>query len=178
MFKLFENNINSLENRFNVKHHLEFSYGDLWYMQNGLIESNINLIRSKTPEIAVKIDTGIEWLFSRPWSQKIDFIIFYGSVALGHFRPDSDIDLVIGIQGSQENLISINKEIALSGPFDDLDIRIFENLPVYIQKDALRGIILFCKDFTYLSDLAYKTIKNYDAFRPYLDDYTGAVPLS
>jgi len=147
-------------------------------MQNGLIESKIVLIRSKTPEIAQKIDSAFYWLFSRSWSQKIDFIILYGSVAQGHFRPDSDIDLVIGIQESQKNLISIGKEIALSRPFDDLDIRIFENLPVYIQKDALRGIILFCKDFTYLSDLAYKTIKNYHAFRPYLDDYTGAVPLS
>ena len=48
---------------------------------------------------------------------------------------------------------------ALSRPFDDLDIRIFENLPVYIQKYALRGIILFCKDFIYLS--IGKDIKTY-----------------
>lgn len=129
------------------------------------------------PDIILKINSAIQWLLSRSWSVNIDFIILYGSVALGFHRPGSDIDIVIGITKNQEYLMRINKEIVLSRPYDDLDIRLFYHLPIYIQKSALQGVILYCKDLTYLYDLAYETLKKYESFKPYLDDYTGAVLL-
>lgn len=107
----------------------------------------------------------------------IDFIILYGSVAMGCSRSDSDIDLVTGIKENHLDLIRINKEIILQRPFEDLDIRIFEHLPVYIQKDAIKGLILYCKNLTGFYDQAYDTLKRYQDFKPYLDDYTGVVPL-
>jgi uncharacterized protein len=139
---------------------------------------NIDSIKVQRPDITNKIKSGLDWIFSKSWSDKIDFIILYGSVALGYSRYNSDIDLVIGIKGESEDLIRINKEIILKRPYEDLDIRLFDHLPLYIQKDALKGYILYCKDLTSLHDLAYEILKKYQKFKPYLDDYTGVVKLS
>lgn len=134
-------------------------------------------IREQRADIAAKIDSALSWIFLRPWSKDIDFIILYGSVSRNLARFNSDIDLVIGMKENPDDLIRISKEIILNRPSEDLDIRLFDHLPVYIQKDALKGIILYCKDLSELHDLAYDTIKKYQAFKPYLDDYTGAALL-
>ena len=144
---------------------------------NDVPVKTLKLIKERRPDIAEKIETAINWIFSRTWAVDIDFIILYGSVAMGCSRSDSDIDLVIGIKENHLDLIRINKEIILQRPSEDLDIRIFEHLPVYIQKDAIKGLILYCKNLTGFYDQAYDTIKRYQDFKPYLDDYTGVVPL-
>jgi uncharacterized protein len=144
---------------------------------NDLPGITLDLIKEQKPDIIEKIESAIKWIFSNLWASEIDFIILYGSVAMGCARSDSDIDLVIGIKGNRWDLIRINKEIILQRPYEDLDIRLFEHLPIYIQKDAIKGLILYCKDLTGFYDLAYDTIKRYQDFKPYLDDYTGVVPL-
>jgi uncharacterized protein len=137
----------------------------------------LDSIRCTTPETAKKIESTLEWLYSRSWSNEIQFIILYGSVAQGYARYNSDIDLVIGITGSIEHLTIICKELILKKPHDDLDLKLFELLPVYIQKDAIKGLILYSQDLTKLHDIAYETIKKYQAFKPYLDDYIGEAAL-
>jgi len=138
---------------------------------------NLESIRLKTPEIAIKIEATIQWLLSRSWSNEIQFIILYGSVAQGYARYNSDIDLVIGITGNTGDLIAIRKELILKKPYEDLDLRLFEHLPIYIQKDVFKGLILYCQDIVTLYDLSYETIKKYQAFKPYLDDYIGEASL-
>jgi uncharacterized protein len=137
----------------------------------------LEAIRLKTPETAKKIESTLEWLLSRSWSDEIQFIILYGSVSQGYARYNSDIDLVIRITGNKEHLTLISKELILKKPYDDLDIRLFDLLPIYIQKDAIKGLILYCQDKIKLYDLAYVTIKKYQAFKPYLDDYIGEATL-
>jgi uncharacterized protein len=137
----------------------------------------LDSIRRNTPETAKKIESALEWLLSQSWSDKVQFIILYGSVAQGYARYNSDIDLAVEMTGNIEYLTLISKELILKKPYDDLDLRLFEFLPIYIQKDALKGLILYCQDNLKLYDIAYETIKKYLAFKPYLDDYTGEKTL-
>ena len=118
---------------------------------------------------------GINRIFAK--YPQIEKAILYGSRAIGNFRQNSDIDIAIGITGNTEDLIGIRKELILKKPFEDLDIRLFEHLPVYIQKDVFKGLILYYREIIELYDAAYETIKKYRTFKPYLDDYIGVAPL-
>ena len=146
-------------------------------MENTRNIHTIDSIQMQYPEISKKIESTVQWLLSRSWSDEIQFIILYGSVAQGYARVNSDIDLAISITGTLEHLTEIRKELILKTPYGELDIRLFEHLPIYIQKDVIKGLILYCIDIVGLHDVAYETIKKYQAYKPYLDDYIGATPL-
>lgn len=72
----------------------------------------------------------------------------------------------------------VQKKLILKYPDEDMDIRQFFRLPIYIQNDVLRGIVLYWRDMTELSDIAWETIKKFELFKTYLDEYTGVAPLS
>ena len=59
---------------------------------------------------------------------------------------------------------------------DKFDIQIFQLLPLYIRIKILKeGKILYCKDMRKIYDLAYRTIKEYEDFKPRYKDYIEAV---
>lgn len=146
-------------------------------METIIITSESYPIYKKDPIVAKKIESAVQWILSRSWADSVQFIILYGSVAQGCSSPLSDIDMVIGLTENSQQMMEIRKELILTRPWDDIDIRLFEHLPVYIQKDIFKGFILYCRDLIELYDLAYGTIKRYQAFKPYLDDYIGVAPL-
>lgn len=58
--------------------------------------------------------------------------------------------------------------------FEDIyDIKIFQQLPVYLKRDVLQGKILYCDSKQFLYDKAYETIKDFEAFKPRYYDYIG-----
>ena len=138
----------------------------------------IDTIRLKYPSVAEKVEETLTWLFTRSWSEEIEFIILFGSVAAGTSRSDSDVDLALGIRGTRDFHIIISKEIILNKPYEEVDIRIFDILPIYIQKDVLKGVIVYSRDLVRLHDIAYDIIKRFEHFKPYLDDYLGVKLLS
>lgn len=133
----------------------------------------LDTIRQRYPTVAEKLEATLSWLFTRSWSDEIEFIMLYGSVASGTCLADSDIDLALGMRGTRDFHISISKEIILNKPYEEVDIRIFDILPIYIQKDVLKGVIVYTRDLVRLHDIAYETIRRYNDFKPYLDDYLG-----
>ena len=105
--------------------------------------------------------------------EKVRFIILFGSVAEGRATETSDIDLCIWYAGTPEEGQEF-RFAALSLLCDDrYDIQIFGNLPLYVQKEVLRGRVLYCLDERFLYDIAYETIREYDDFKHRLDDYLG-----
>ena len=105
--------------------------------------------------------------------EHVRFIILYGSVAEGRATETSDIDLCIYYDGTREEGGEF-RFLALSELCDDLyDIQIFGNLPLYVQKEVLRGRVLYCPDERFLYDTALQTIRDYDDFKHRLDDYLG-----
>ncbi|PKL57775.1 MAG: nucleotidyltransferase domain-containing protein [Methanomicrobiales archaeon HGW-Methanomicrobiales-5] len=106
-------------------------------------------------------------------TQKVRFIILYGSVAEERARTDSDIDLCIYYDGGREEAGRF-RFAALSELSDDrYDIQIFTHLPLYVQIEVLRGRVLYCPDERFLYDIAYQTIRDFDDFKHRLYDYIG-----
>ncbi len=53
------------------------------------------------------------------------------------------------------------------------DVQIYGNLPLYVRTEVLRGRVLYCPDERFLYDVAYRTIREFDAFKHRLYDYIG-----
>lgn len=105
--------------------------------------------------------------------ENVRFIILFGSVAEGRATDTSDIDLCIYYAGTPDEGQQF-RFAALTLLCDDrYDIRIFGNLPLYVQKEVLRGRVLYCPDERFLYDTAHETIREYDDFKHRLDDHLG-----
>ena len=113
-----------------------------------------------------------------PGFRNVRFILLYGSVAEGRADAGSDIDLAVFFDGIKEEA-SLFRYLALR-ELDDprYDLWIFRQLPLYIRIRALRGKVLYCPDISFLYGVAYDTIRDYDAFKHRLHDYTGEKAIS
>jgi len=74
----------------------------------------------------------------------------------------------------EENISLSRKRLDYLAAIDPqgMDIQIFQGLPVYIRKRVLKeGKLKYCRDKERLYELAYKTVKEYEYFAPWLREY-------
>lgn len=110
--------------------------------------------------------------------EKVKFIILYGSTATNQRRKTSDIDICIYYDGAPDEASKFRHRL-LSELFDDIyDIQIFEQLPLYVRKEVLKGEIIYSKDMRFLYDVAMKTIKQFEDFKHRFYDYIGERPIT
>jgi hypothetical protein len=58
----------------------------------------------------------------------------------------------------------------------DLDIKIFQQLPLYVRRRVLKeGIVLLVKDEDQLYELAFRTAKEFEDFKHIYRDYLEAI---
>jgi len=108
--------------------------------------------------------------------EKIRFIILYGSAVQGGMNEDSDIDICVYYDGDDASEFRLK---VLSDLFDDIyDIKIFQQLPLPLRKEVLKGRVLYDDDTPFLYDKAYETIKEFESFKPRYYDYLGIEPLA
>jgi predicted nucleotidyltransferase len=119
------------------------------------------------------IDNAFKVIKTREYFNKVCFIIIYGSVSEGHSREDSDIDICIYYNGSEIEASKFRLEVLSELMSDDYDVQIFNHLPLYIRKDVLKGEVIYHRDQSFLYDVAYKTIKEFEDFKKYYYDYIG-----
>lgn len=101
---------------------------------------------------------------------KTNFVMLFGSVANKTNNPLSDVDICISLNLSAK--ARLNARIKLSGALPDkYDIQIFEDLPLYLQKNVLSGKLLYCKDRRKLIEKALVVIREYDDFKKVYDYY-------
>ena len=103
--------------------------------------------------------------------KKVKFIILYGSFVEEKQTPLSDIDIAVYYDDSRQERFKFRMQ--LLGSFNDkFDIQIFQDLPLYIQKEIISsGKILYQKSHSEIFDIFFKTIKNFGDFKPRLDIY-------
>ncbi|HLC78285.1 MAG TPA: nucleotidyltransferase domain-containing protein [Candidatus Nanoarchaeia archaeon] len=101
---------------------------------------------------------------------KIQFIILFGSLASGKNNKFSDIDLAIYFEGDKKEKFDFIVKLAGMLP-DKYDIKIFQDLPLYIQKDVFKGKLIYAKNKSFAYDVAYKTIKRFEDFKKGYYDY-------
>ena len=101
---------------------------------------------------------------------KIEFVILYGSSLNSYHLDDSDIDLCLYINDEKKTLSSIR--LGLLKMFNEnLDIQIFQLLPLYVQIEVLKGKVLYVKEEDRLYEIANETIEEYEEFYPFYLDY-------
>lgn len=102
--------------------------------------------------------------------KKIKFIILYGSTAIGKQTPRSDIDIAVFYNGSKEQRFQFRLSI-LSKVNKKFDIQTFQDLPLYIRKDVLKGKILYSDDTRFLHEELRRTHADFDDFKLRFYDY-------
>jgi len=97
-------------------------------------------------------------------------VMLFGSYARGEVAEDVDLCLVLYPEKASKGF---EKRIEYSF-CDKLDIQVFQDLPLYIRKRVLKeGKILHYKDEEILYDIAIRTVKEFELFRPKYELYLG-----
>lgn len=105
-------------------------------------------------------------------------VLVFGSVARGEEMPHSDVDVCLllspAAEGSEPIALS-RKRLEYLARFD-LDVRVFQQLPLYIRRRVLReGRVLFARDEDLLYGLALRTAQAFEDFRPIYFGYLEQV---
>lgn len=110
-------------------------------------------------------------------------VIQFGSAGRGERTPSSDIDICLVFpRGSPDRLALSRKRLDYLKDTDlDLDVHIFQLLPIYIRRRALKeGQVLFCRDEEELYELAFRTAQAFEDFKhiyyEYLEEVAHAGP--
>lgn len=108
-------------------------------------------------------------------------VMLFGSRARGEVKAASDVDLCLILDPKHDDAdaaASVKLDYLKNTP-DCFDIQIYQSLPIYIRKRVLaEGQVLCCRDEDALYDLAFRTIREFEDFRPryqyYLDEVARA----
>src|SRR3989338_7957381 len=96
---------------------------------------------------------------------KTKFIILFGSLPAGKANPLSDVDICISLALPPKE--RLKARINLSGALPEkYDIQIFEDLPLYVQKEIFKGKILYCKNRERIVEKAFHVIHEYEDLEP------------
>jgi predicted nucleotidyltransferase len=103
-------------------------------------------------------------------SQDVDVlaVILFGSVARGEqtARSDVDICLVLTPERVRDKSVLSRKRLDYLSLFD-LDVQIFQALPLYIRHRVLEeGQVLFVRDEDLLYEVAFRTAQAFEDFKP------------
>ena len=125
--------------------------------------------------ISEKIDMAVRKIIALG-GPKVRFIILYGSACEGRMKEDSDIDISVYYDDVDVSEFRLK---VLSDLFDDIyDIKIFQQLPLPIRMQILKGKVLYEDDTTFIYDKAYETIKEFESFKRRYYDYLGIEPIT
>jgi len=123
------------------------------------------------------IDKGIETILNQLETKMekdpdILAVILYGSYARGEEARDVDLCLVL-FPDKLKN--SLDKRIEYSY-HEQVDVQVFQDLPLYIRPRVIKeGIVLHVKDEDLLYEIAIKTAKEFELYRPKYELYLGSI---
>jgi uncharacterized protein len=122
-----------------------------------------------------KIDRAVRKIKSLG-GDKVRFIILYGSASDDRMKEDSDIDICVYYDDADASEFRLK---VLSDLFDDVyDIKIFQQLPLPLRMQVLKGKVLYEDDTPFMYDKAYETIKEFESFKRRYYDYLGIESLA
>lgn len=111
---------------------------------------------------------------------RIAFIALYGSVTKNSDTSLSDIDLAVFYEGSKEERFKFRMSV-LGRIGDEFDVQIFQDLPLYIQKEVIsHGKLRYYREYDVVFNIYMMVIKNFDNFIRHLRlyySYSGGVSI-
>lgn len=103
-------------------------------------------------------------------------VILFGSAVRGETTPDSDIDVCLVLHDRSRDrrlLTQVRLDYASQG---DLDVQVFQQLPLFVRSRVLKeGKVLFVRDEDALYELAARTTRAFEAFKPSYRAYLAEV---
>ena len=103
-------------------------------------------------------------------------LILFGSHARGEASPTSDIDVCLVLGSDVCSGVAMGEKRLEYLAIADLDVVVFQQLPLPIRSRVLReGRVLFVRDEDTLYDLAIRTVRAFERFRPYYRMYLDEV---
>jgi len=102
-------------------------------------------------------------------------VVLFGSYARNERFSDVDVCIVLKPRKFAHLYLS-RKRLRYSIAFPNLDIQIFQQLPLPLRMRILKeGKVMLCKDEDLLYDLAFSTIKEFELFKPIYLSYLESV---
>ena len=117
-----------------------------------------------------EINLFMKKLREMPDFNRVKFVILFGSQALGKANPMSDYDFAVYYDGNDRERFDFREEI-LGKVSEKFDVHVLQDLPLYVQKEVLKGRVIYAVDLTFVYDYAYEIIKRFDDFKKYYYDY-------
>lgn len=100
--------------------------------------------------------------------KKIKFIVLFGSYASGKQGPFSDIDIAVYYDAPEKERFKFLISADLP---DNVDLKIFQDLPILIQKEVILGKVIYYKDYDLTFNEFMKVIKEFSTFEKYYNEY-------
>jgi len=129
-------------------------------------------------EIRERVDKAVQQIQQVPGFEHVRFIIFYGSAEKQQMTAGSDIDLCIYHDGTRTDAAQFRHAVLSRLPGIRYDVQIFQQLPLYVRVEVLKGTPVFTRDLRFLYETANQTLRDFDDFRHRLYDYTSQAEIS
>jgi len=81
------------------------------------------------------------------------------------------------VSGGERNEAARFRHAALSRLPGNYDIQIFQQLPLHVRVEVLKGMPVFIRNTRFLYEKANETLRDFEEFRHRLYDYTGQDPI-
>lgn len=102
---------------------------------------------------------------------KVRFVVLYGSAAKGKLTKLSDIDIAVFYNGDKNERFEFRKKI-LGRVSNEFDIQIFQDIPLYMQKDILStGKVIYFVNYLETFEIFMEVIRRFEDFKPRLEVY-------
>ena len=101
---------------------------------------------------------------------RVKFVILYGSYAGGKENKLSDMDFAVYYERGDKKRFKFRLKLLAKLP-DEFDVQIFQDLPLYVRMNVLKGKVIYAKDLDFVYEIAYETIKRFEDFKKYYYDY-------
>lgn len=103
-------------------------------------------------------------------------VLLFGSRARGEASTESDVDVCLVLRSDPaSDLAGAEKRLEYVADVD-FDVVVFQQLPLYIRSRVLKeGTVLFARDEDALYDLAARTARAFERFRPIYRAYLEQV---
>jgi len=103
-------------------------------------------------------------------------VFLFGSAARGEEGPRSDVDVCLVLtDAAADNLAASRKRLDYMAA-SDLDVRVFQRVPLYIRHRILKeGRLLFSRDEDLVYELAVRTAREFERFKPIYREYLEQV---